>query len=71
LANLANAPDLSAHAELLHLESNLARDQRRMGELGKTRADCKRARSRVGRTKFEIRMSKLETNLNVQNSKVF
>src|SRR6266496_3698880 len=34
LAHLADAPDLPSHAELLYLESDPARDQRRMGELG-------------------------------------
>ena len=43
LADSADAPDLPSDAQLLHLESNPARDQRRMGELGQTRAHCQRA----------------------------
>ncbi len=43
VADFADAADLSADAELLHLESNFARDQRRMGELGQTRAHRQRA----------------------------
>ena len=34
VANFADASDLPASAELLHLESNSPRDQRRLGELG-------------------------------------
>jgi len=40
-------PDLSPHAQLLHLESNPARDQRRLGQLGQTRAHRQRACARV------------------------
>ncbi len=43
LADSTDAPDLPADAQLLHLESNPARDQRRMGQLGQTRAHCQRA----------------------------
>jgi hypothetical protein len=43
LAHFANATDLSADAQLLHLESDPARDQRRMGELGQTRTHRQRA----------------------------
>src|SRR5438270_10519208 len=39
VAHLANAIDLPAAAQLLHLESNLARNQRCVGELGKTGTD--------------------------------
>src|SRR5207244_1578298 len=38
LAHLAHASDLSPDAQLLHLESDPARDQRRLGKLGQTRA---------------------------------
>ncbi len=60
VANFADAPDLSADAELLHLESNSARDQRRLGELGQTRTHRERAGSRIARTdsKFEYRNSR-------------
>src|SRR5438132_9997718 len=46
LAHFADALDLSADAQLLHLESDPARNQRRVGELGQTRAhrECARAR---------------------------
>ena len=47
VADFTNAPDLSADAELLHLESDFARDQRRVGELGQTRTHSQRARARV------------------------
>ena len=43
LADYSDAPDLSADAELLHLESNFARDKGRMGKLGQTGAHCFRA----------------------------
>ena len=43
LADSADAPDLPADAQLLHLESDPARDQRRMGQLGQTRAHRQRA----------------------------
>src|SRR5439155_10325479 len=45
LANFADAIDLPANAQLLHLESDPARDQRRLGELGQTRAHRQRARA--------------------------
>src|SRR6266581_155257 len=47
MADFTNATDLSADAELLHLESDFARDQRRVGKLGKTRAHCQCAGARV------------------------
>src|SRR5205085_7325278 len=47
VANFADASDLSADAELLHLESDYPRDQRRVGQLGKTGAHRERSRSRV------------------------
>ena len=50
VADLTDAADLSADAQLLHLESNFARDQRRVGELGKTRTHRERSRARVART---------------------
>src|SRR5205823_13308289 len=34
MAHFADATDLPPNAQLLHLESNLARDQRGMGQLG-------------------------------------
>ena len=43
LAYSTDAFDLPADAQLLHLESNPARDQRRMGQLGQTRAHRQRA----------------------------
>jgi hypothetical protein len=53
MANFADAPDLPADAELLHLESNFARDQRRMGQLGQTGAHRERAGASVG-LKFAV-----------------
>ena len=47
LAHSADAPDLSSHAQLLHLESHPARHQRRLGQLGQTRAHRQRARASV------------------------
>src|SRR4029077_6221986 len=38
LAHFTDAPDLSPDAQLLHLESNPARNQGRLGRLGQTRA---------------------------------
>src|SRR5678815_863121 len=38
LAHFTDAPDLPSNAQLLHLESHPPRDQRRVGELGQTRA---------------------------------
>src|SRR2546423_9500040 len=43
LAHPADASHLSPDAELLHLESHPARHQRRMGQLGQTRAHRERA----------------------------
>src|SRR4029453_13422062 len=43
LAHFTDAIDLPAHAQLLHLESDPARDQRRVGELGQTRTHRQRA----------------------------
>src|ERR1044072_1817297 len=34
LAHFTDAPDLPSNAQLLHLESDPARDQRRLGQLG-------------------------------------
>ena len=45
LAHFTDATDLPADAQLLHLESDPARDQRRMGQLGQTRAHRQRARA--------------------------
>ena len=54
LAHPANAPDLSPDAQLLRLESNPARHQRRLGQLGQTRAHRQRARAGLrGMTKPE------------------
>ena len=36
LADSPDAPDLSSDAQLLHLEGDLARSERCMGELGQT-----------------------------------
>ena len=47
LAHFADAPDLSPDAQLLHLESNPARHQRRLGQLGQTRAHRQRAGASV------------------------
>src|SRR5262249_43977117 len=47
LAHSTNAPDLSADAQLLRLESNPARHQRRLGQLGQTRTHSQCARSSV------------------------
>ena len=47
VAHFADAIDLPTHAQLLHLESNPARDQRRMGKLGQTRTHRQRAGARV------------------------
>src|SRR5262249_36416451 len=43
LANLSDAPDLPANAQLLYLESDLARDQRCLGQLGQARTDSERS----------------------------
>src|SRR6266496_2068668 len=45
VAHFTNAIDLSADAQLLHLESDPARNQRRMGKLGQTRTHRQRARA--------------------------
>src|ERR1043165_1092158 len=61
VAHSADATDLSANAELLHLEGNPSRDQRRLGQLGQTRAHRQRARSRLsanGMTNDECLMTK-------------
>jgi len=47
VAHLADALNLSADAQLLHLESDLARGERRLGELGQTRAHRECAGPRV------------------------
>src|SRR5262249_48134057 len=47
VADLADATDLSADVELLHLESNSPRDQRCVGELGQTGTNRERARARL------------------------
>jgi cellulose synthase/poly-beta-1,6-N-acetylglucosamine synthase-like glycosyltransferase len=47
VAHLADALNLSADAQLLHLESDLARGERRLGGLGQTRAHRERAGPRV------------------------
>jgi len=44
LAYFADAPHLSSDAQLLHLESDPARHQRRMGQLGKLERNRQRAR---------------------------
>src|SRR5436309_2874292 len=54
LAYPADAPGLSPHAQLLHLESNPPSHQRRMGQLGQTRAHRERAGASV------TQMTKLE-----------
>src|SRR4029077_2982449 len=43
LAHFTDALDLPADAQLLHLESDSARDQRRLGQLGQTRTHRQRA----------------------------
>src|SRR5882724_1659959 len=43
LAHFTDAIDLSPDAQLLHLESNPARDQRSLGKLGQTRTHGQRA----------------------------
>src|SRR5262245_23425306 len=58
LAHSANAADLSADAQLLRLESNPARHQRRLGQLGQTGAygqrtgACKGVKTSVNPTAF-------------------
>src|SRR5437867_7290157 len=47
LAHFTDAFDLPADAQLLHLESDSASGQRRLGELGQTRAHSKRASASV------------------------
>jgi len=47
LAHSANASDLSADAQLLRLESNSARHQRCLGQLGEARTHSQRAGSSV------------------------
>src|SRR6266480_6134272 len=47
LADIADASDLPPDAQLLHLESGPARNQRRLGKLGQTGTHCQRAGSRV------------------------
>src|SRR5207253_4906912 len=42
LAHFADAFDLPSDAQLLHLESDPARGERRLGQLGQTRAYCQR-----------------------------
>src|SRR6266498_4747138 len=44
MAHPANATDLSPDAQLLHLESDFAWNQRRVGELGQARAHRQRTR---------------------------
>src|SRR5947208_7450916 len=53
LADSPDAPDLSSDAQLLHLEGDLARGERCMGELGQTRTHCVRSRASLS---FETRM---------------
>src|SRR5207302_2011024 len=47
VANFADASDLSADAELLHLESDYPRIQGRVGELGEAGTHCERAGARL------------------------
>src|SRR5437879_12080545 len=63
LAPFADAPDLPPDSQLLHLESDPARDQRRMGKLGQTRAhrQCARASMRE-MTERESRNDQSKTN---------
>jgi len=79
VADFADAADLSADAELLHLESDFPRDQRRLGKLGQTRAHRQRSRAGVrGMTLGEeifvtflqvrpiiVRRSKAHRNMNI------
>src|SRR6266571_4044093 len=60
MENFADASDLPADVELLHLESNFARDQRRLGELGQTRAHGQCSGASV-RRRLKIRSSNFET----------